>query len=449
MKARSQYVCQNCGAVFHKWSGKCDACLEWNTLVEEAAAPIMPKGIHHGKSKTIQFESLDSDIVPLDRLQTGVGEFDRVCGGGVVPGSAILIGGDPGIGKSTLLLQILAALAQSCDVFYVSGEESTEQVKLRAQRLGLEKAPIQLATENKVDDIIKTVGQTKAHVLVIDSIQTMFCSHIDSAPGSVSQVRTSASELIMMAKKKNIALLLVGHVTKEGAIAGPKVLEHMVDTVLYFDGDANNHFRILRAIKNRFGAANELGIFEMAAKGLQEVTNPSANFLVQSAEEVPGSVVYAAMEGTRPLLCEIQTLVTKSNYATPKRTVVGWDPNRLAMILAVLEARGGVNIGYNDVYMNVAGGMKINDPAADLAVALALVSSLTEDPMKHLVAIGEIGLGGEVRPVAFMEQRVKEAIKLGFTNIVLPGNIEGLTTPDNVRIKKIKHVRDIEKLVRE
>lgn len=447
MKSRSEFVCNNCGAVYHKWAGKCDACQEWNTITEETAAPVMPKGIHHGKSSTIKFESLESDIVPLSRLKTTIEEFDRVCGGGIVPGSAILIGGDPGIGKSTLLLQILASLSQDQKVFYVSGEESLEQIKLRARRLSLEKAPIELATENKVDDIIKTVSQQKnASILVIDSIQTMFCSHIESAPGSVSQVRTSAAELIMMAKKKNIALILVGHVTKEGNIAGPKVLEHMVDTVLYFDGDANNHFRILRAIKNRFGAANELGIFEMAADGLREMTNPSSNFLLKDAANEPGSVIYAAMEGTRPLLCEIQTLVTKSVYATPKRTVVGWDPNRLSMMMAVLEARGGVAIGFKDVYLNIAGGLKINDPAADLAVILSLISSITNIPLDGIVAIGEVGLGGEIRPAAFMEQRVSEAIKLGFTKLVLPAIINTIKMPAHVKVTTIKHVREIKKI---
>ncbi len=444
MKQKTQYVCQHCGTVYPKWAGKCEACQEWNTLVEETVAAVIPKGVQHGKGNRIKFESLDTETKPVPRLMTDINEFDRVCGGGIVPGSAVLIGGDPGIGKSTLLLQLLAQLAQQHNVFYISGEESTDQIKLRAKRLNVSKAPIQLASENKVDDIIKTINQTpEVQVLVIDSIQTMFCTHIESAPGSVAQVRTSASELIMLAKKRNIALLLVGHVTKEGNIAGPKVLEHMVDTVLYFDGDNTNHFRILRAIKNRFGPANELGIFEMATKGLVEVTNPSANFIMQHDDSVPGSVIYGAMEGTRPLLCEVQSLVTKSNYATPKRTVVGWDPNRLSMILAVLEARGRINIGFNDIYLNIAGGLKITDPAADMAVALALISSYNETPCQHLVALGEIGLGGEVRPVAFMEQRVREAIKLGFKHIILPPTKEKIKVSDDIRVNIINHVKEL------
>ncbi|MBU6505868.1 MAG: DNA repair protein RadA [Alphaproteobacteria bacterium] len=427
-RAESRYVCQSCGAVHPKWAGKCDDCGAWNTLVEEASRASAPKGLGGGKGgRPLQFVGLHGDAQATARRASAIAEFDRVCGGGLVPGSALLIGGDPGIGKSTLILQAMAALAagksgQKLDCAYVSGEESLDQVRLRARRLGVADAPVRLAAATSIRDIAASLDRADVpQVVAIDSIQTMYLDNLDSAPGTVSQVRASAQELIRLAKARGFTLLLVGHVTKEGMIAGPRVLEHMVDTVLYFEGERGHQFRILRAVKNRYGPTDEIGVFEMTDAGLAEVPNPSALFLGDRQREVAGSAVFAGIEGTRPMLVEIQALVAPSAPGTPRRAVVGWDGNRLAMVLAVLEARCGVAIGANDIYLNVAGGLRVAEPAADLAVAAALVSALAHEPVPaDMVVFGEIGLSGEIRPVSQADARLKEAEKLGFATALMP-----------------------------
>jgi DNA repair protein RadA/Sms len=422
-KAQSVYICQSCGTTYSKWAGKCEACGAWNSMTEEIANDTIPKGLKpQHKAKTIPFVGLKRDeTAPIPRRITHIGEFDRVTGGGLVKGSALLIGGDPGIGKSTLLLQVVAALAQNAKCAYISGEESVDQVRLRAARLGFENRTVDLASTTNVRDIISAIDQGGYDVVVIDSIQTMYIDNLESAPGTVSQVRASAAELIRITKKRGTTLFLVGHVTKDGQIAGPRVLEHMVDCVLYFEGDRGHQFRILRTVKNRFGATDEIGVFEMASEGLCEVLNPSALFLSERQENTSGSCVFAGMEGTRPLLVEIQALVAPSPLGTPRRAVIGWDQGRLAIVLAVLEARCGVKIGMNDIYLNIAGGLKVTEPAADLAVALALISALSGVPVPHdMVAFGEIGLSGEVRSVGQSETRLKEASKLGFHQALTP-----------------------------
>jgi len=427
-RAQTRFVCQQCGASFPKWAGRCESCGGWNTLVEETARAQSPRAFGGSKGRRIEFTNLSDTSTPLQRRVSGIAEFDRVCGGGLVPGSALLVGGDPGIGKSTLLLQALAALAggkqgaPSMKAVYISGEESLDQVRLRALRLGVAQAPVQLASATAVRDIAATLDRADCpDVVVVDSIQTLHLDSLDSAPGTVSQVRAAAHELIRLAKERGFTLLLVGHVTKEGMIAGPRVLEHMVDTVLYFEGDRGHQFRILRAVKNRFGPTDEIGVFEMTDRGLMEVPNPSALFLAERRGEVAGSAVFAGMEGTRPVLVEIQALVAPSPLGTPRRAVVGADGNRLAMILAVLDARCGLSIGANDVYLNVAGGLRINEPAVDLAVASALLSAASQVPVPaDTVVFGEIGLSGEVRPVAQAEARLKEAGKLGFAAAWMP-----------------------------
>ncbi len=421
-KAKSQYVCQECGGAHPKWSGRCDACGAWNTLIEEQAPDSTPKGLGAKKGRRVPFVGLKGEEKQPPRRASGIAEFDRVTGGGLVPGSAVLVGGDPGIGKSTLLLQVVAALSRNLSCAYISGEEAIDQLRLRAERLGLKDANVGLATATSVRDIAASLNSSDApDVVVIDSIQTMFIDSLESAPGTVSQVRTSAQELIRMAKRRGFSLILVGHVTKEGLIAGPRVLEHMVDTVLYFEGDQSHQFRIMRAVKNRFGPADEIGVFEMTATGLREVANPSALFLSEHRDDVSGSSVFAGMEGSRPVLVEIQSLIAPSPLATPRRAVVGWDSARLAMVMAVLEARCGVALGGTDVYLNVAGGLKIGEPAADLAVAAALISSRSGAPVPaETVVFGEIGLSGEVRAVAHRDTRLKEAGKLGFTRAIAP-----------------------------
>ena len=384
-KSAVQYVCQSCGAIYAKWQGKCDACGEWNTIVEEKTqtsgfSVLNPKK----RGELIEFVNLSGSAQTYTRLKTGIKEIDRVSGGGLVPGSAILVGGDPGIGKSTLLLQIAAGLSMMdgiSDCFYISGEEAIDQVRIRAQRLGVADTKVKLASTTEVKDIIATIEKANPSVVIVDSIQTMYLEDVESTPGSVAQVRACAYELIKLAKKKGFVLFLVGHVTKQGAIAGPRILEHMVDTVLYFEGERGHHFRILRAVKNRYGATDEIGVFEMQDKGLVEVENPSALFLAERQGNVSGSCVFAGVEGSRPLLVEIQALVSQSGYSAPKRAVVGWDLGRLSMILAVLEARCGYNFSGQDVYLNIAGGLKISEPAADLAVAMAVISSLTNKPL--------------------------------------------------------------------
>lgn len=429
-KTATSYICQSCGAVHRRWNGKCDACGEWNSIVEEKSEAAMPKGLGgtagKKKGRTLEFVDLKGqESEKLPRHMTGMGEFDRVTGGGLVPGAALLIGGDPGIGKSTLLLQIVCGLSKrGVRCAYVSGEESIDQIRLRADRLGLSEAPVELAAATSVRDIVSTIEDNSADkpgMMVIDSIQTMYVDTVDSAPGTVTQVRTSAAEIIRAAKKHGITVLFVGHVTKEGQIAGPRVLEHIVDCVLYFEGDRSHQFRILRTVKNRFGPTDEIGVFEMAHEGLVEVENPSALFLAQRQENVAGSAVFAGLEGTRPMLVEVQALVTPSALNMPRRAVVGWDNNRLAMILAVLESRCGLQFSGMDIYLNIAGGIRVNEPAADAAVAAALMSGLNGTPLPaHTVFFGEIGLAGEVRGVAQPDARLKEAAKLGFEEAVIP-----------------------------
>jgi DNA repair protein RadA/Sms len=429
-KLQKRYVCQACGTSTTKWQGQCVDCAEWNTLVEESSnvTPFSARHDLRGGGQRVALVGLDAEIALPPRMPTGIAEFDRALGGGLVTGSATLIGGDPGIGKSTLLLQAAAKMALAgLPVAYISGEEATDQVRLRARRLGLGHAPVLLAAATSVRDILTTLNNaTPPALLVIDSIQTMHSDLIEGAPGTVSQVRASAQELIRFAKERGTALVLVGHVTKDGSIAGPRVLEHMVDTVLAFEGERSHQYRILRAVKNRFGGTDEIGVFAMAEAGLAEVANPSALFLTHRGEGIAGATVFPAMEGTRPVLVEIQALVVRlASGATPRRAVVGWDSGRLAMILAVLEARCGLSFSTAEVYLNVAGGYRIVDPAADLAVAAALVSALAERPVAaESVAFGEVALSGELRPVAHGGLRLKESAKLGFTRAMVPASIK-------------------------
>lgn len=452
-KNASRFVCQSCGAASGKWAGQCDACGQWNTLVEEQAAQNVPKGLGNAKGRKVEFVGLSGQSREAPRMISGMKEFDRVCGGGMVPGSAILLGGDPGIGKSTLLLQVVGRLASTTGCAYISGEESVDQVRMRADRLGLREAPVELASATNVRDLITTLdNKSTPGVVVIDSIQTMFVDSLDSAPGTVAQVRTSAQELIRLAKRRGFCLFLVGHVTKEGTIAGPRVLEHMVDTVLYFEGDRGHQFRILRGIKNRFGPTDEIGVFEMTNIGLTEVENPSALFLTQHQGEVSGAAVFAGIEGTRPLLVEIQALVAPSALATPRRAVVGWDSSRLAMVMAVLEARCGLSLAGNDVYLNVAGGLRIGEPAADLAVATALLSATADEPAPpKAVIFGEIGLSGEVRSVGQTDLRLKEAAKLGFSEAIMPQRTRASKRDDETtrmfKQTEIAHLRDLVSMI--
>ncbi|UTD29447.1 DNA repair protein RadA [Bradyrhizobium sp. WD16] len=430
------FVCQNCGTAYNRWQGKCDSCGEWNTLVEEdvSGATTMPASIRpRRKGRTFTLESLSGESHDAPRLPSGLAELDRVTGGGFVRGSVLLVGGDPGIGKSTLLTQASSLMARAGHrSVYISGEEAVAQVRLRAARLGLAGAPVQLAAETSVEDIIATLSEgATPRLVVIDSIQTMWTDTVESAPGTVTQVRASAQALIRFAKKSGAALILVGHVTKDGQIAGPRVVEHMVDAVLSFEGEGSQQFRILRAVKNRFGPTDEIGVFEMTGLGLREVSNPSELFLSERDLGSPGTAVFAGIEGTRPVLVELQALVAPTSLGTPRRTVVGWDQSRLSMVLAVLEAHCGVKLGGHDVYLNVAGGLRIQEPAADLAAAAALVSSLANAPLPpDAVHFGEISLSGAVRPVAQTAARLKEAAKLGFSRAVLPETARGEATAD-------------------
>ncbi len=451
-KDRARYVCQACGAVYPKWAGRCDACGEWNTLQEEAPATARGPGpaAKVAGGRRVEFVGLQGSSAPPPRIPTGLAELDRVLGGGIVPASAVLVGGDPGIGKSTILLQAAARIAAGGHrALYVSGEEAIEQVRLRALRLGLEQAPLALAAATALRDIVASLEQEReAELVVIDSIQTLWLDALDSAPGTVAQVRACAAELIRLAKTQGFALILVGHVTKEGTLAGPRVLEHMVDATLYFEGDRGHQFRILRAVKNRFGATDEIGVFEMTERGLVEVPNPSALFLAERRGNVSGSAVFAGIEGTRPVLVEVQALLAPSAGGSPRRQVVGWDSGRLSMLLAVLESRCGLTLGMNDVYLNIAGGLRIAEPAADLAVAAALVSAATDRPTDpETVYFGEVGLSGEVRQVAQAEARLREAQKLGFAASVLPRRVArgGRTpsAPDGLRLTEIGHLADL------
>jgi DNA repair protein RadA/Sms len=421
MAARAHtFVCQSCGAASARWAGRCEACGAWNTLAEEgAAAPAR----FARKGRLFVIEPLKGETQEAPRHASGIGEFDRVTGGGLVRGSVLLLGGDPGIGKSTLLIEVAAAFARSRHrAIYISGEEAVAQVRLRAERLGLSDATVEIAAETSIEDIVATLSQGPTpRLLVIDSIQTMWTQTVEAAPGTVTQVRSAAGELIRFAKRSGAAVVLVGHVTKDGQIAGPRVVEHMVDAVLSFEGEGTQQFRILRAIKNRFGPTDEIGVFEMTGAGLREVVNPSALFLSERELGSPGTAVFAGIEGTRPLLVEIQALVAPTTLGTPRRAVVGWDPSRLSMVLAVLEAHCGLRFSGYDVYLNVAGGLRIQEPAADVAAAAALVSSLAHAPLPaDAVYFGEVSLSGAVRPVAQSAARLKEAQKLGFSRAVVP-----------------------------
>ncbi|KPP80453.1 MAG: DNA repair protein RadA [Oceanicaulis sp. HLUCCA04] len=431
-RSDSVYVCQSCGAVHAKWAGRCDDCGSWNTLQEETqSAPLgtqasAPKRTA-GRRARLELVDLGSATDDPPRFETGMAEFDRVAGGGLVPGSAVLVGGDPGIGKSTLLLQAAARLARAGQrAVYISGEEAADQVRRRARRLGLADAPVELAAEISLESILDGLKSNPPAIAILDSIQTLWSDQLAAAPGTVAQVRACAQELVRFAKKRGTVVILVGHVTKDGQIAGPRVVEHMVDAVLYFEGERSHQFRILRAVKNRFGPTDEIGVFEMSDAGLGEVANPSALFLDGRGSSAPGAAVFAGMEGTRPVLTEIQALVAPAAFGTPRRAVVGWDSGRLAMVLAVLEARCGLGFGGKDVYLNVAGGLKIAEPAADLAVAAALVSSAFDVALPaEGVVFGEIALSGEVRKVGRAEARLKEAAKLGFSRAMVPAGIEG------------------------
>jgi DNA repair protein RadA/Sms len=451
LMARSQtsFVCQSCGAPAAKWSGKCEACDSWNTIVEERGfAPAGAAARKPTRGRAVALEGLKSEEEMPSRRATAILEFDRVCGGGLVPGSALLIGGDPGVGKSTLVLQALGSYANTGGrAVYISGEEAMAQVRLRATRMGLADAPVSLASATCIEDILATLDAGPVPgIVAIDSIQTIWTSALDAAPGTIAQVRTASFDLVRYAKASGAAILLVGHVTKEGQIAGPKAVEHLVDAVLYFEGERAHHFRVLRAVKNRFGATDEIGVFEMTGHGLTEVSNPSALFLGDRNSTAPGAAVFAGLEGTRPLLVEMQALLAPASYGSPRRAVVGWDSGRLAMILAVLDARAGLGAGSHDVYLNVAGGLEIQEPAADLAAAAAMVSSLASRALpKGSVFFGEISLSGEIRPAPQPELRLKEAAKLGFSTAVVPPGIKVGST--DLTLKEIAHVGELAKLI--
>ncbi len=425
-KIKSVYTCTECGATEPKWQGQCPSCMAWNTLVESVAETSTSNNRYankfEGLATTGQLQKLSSvQAAAVARIPTGISEFDRVLGGGLVEGGVILIGGDPGIGKSTLLLQVLCHLGRNSKAIYVSGEESPQQIAMRAHRLGLDASELDLLAEINLEKILATLQTHKPNIAVIDSIQTVYSEALQSAPGSVAQVRECSAQLTRLAKQLGITVILVGHVTKEGALAGPRVLEHIVDTVLYFEGDQNSSFRLIRAFKNRFGAVNELGVFAMTEKGLREVANPSALFLSHHESQVAGSCITVTMEGTRPLLIEVQALVDESHAPNPKRLCVGLEQNRLAMLLAVLHRHAGVACFDQDVFINAVGGVKISEPAVDLAVLLSIVSSLKNKPLNDkLIVFGEVGLAGEVRPVTGGQVRLKEAAKLGFTQAIVP-----------------------------
>ena len=443
---RTVFCCQACGHQTYKWMGKCPECDQWDTLVEEkrSVKPKVSAGtLLSGYSKPVPIDSIE--INDEYRLMTGIGEFDRVLGGGLVPGSLVLIGGDPGIGKSTIMLQALHGLAKKRHrVLYVSGEESIMQISLRSKRLMTVAPDLFVVSEIEMDYILSMVEETKPDVLVIDSIQTMFNPELSSAPGSVSQVRESTVQLMLMAKKKNIPTFLIGHVTKDGAIAGPRLLEHMVDTVLYFEGDRNHIFRILRAVKNRFGSTNEIGVFEMNEQGLREVVNPSAVFLSERKRDTPGSVVTASMEGTRPIMIELQALVANTSLGTPRRTILGIDSNRVALLLAVMEKKLGFNLLGCDIFMNVAGGVKVDEPAVDMGIICAITSSFLDKPVEDTaIVMGEVGLTGEVRAISHIETRVAEAEKMGFKKCVVPeSNLKRMPVIKAIKLMGITSVNE-------
>ena len=446
-KAKTIYSCTNCGAQFPKWTGQCQDCGDWNTLQEEAA-PVKTAG---AGAKAARFEGFAPkgsvqklqtvSVQGTPRFDSGMAELDRVLGGGLVPGSVILIGGDPGIGKSTLILQSLSLLSAEKRTLYVTGEESAEQIALRARRLGVQDADLDLLADNQLESIIDTALTHRPEILVVDSIQTLYTDTLQSAPGSVAQVRETASRLVRFGKQTQTIVVLVGHVTKEGALAGPRVLEHMVDTVLYFEGERNSSFRVIRAIKNRFGAVNEIGVFAMTDTGLKEVSNPSAMFIRRSQDDATGSVVLVSQEGTRPLLVEVQSLVDQTSLANPRRVTVGLDNQRLAMLLAVLNRHAGLSLYDQDVFVNVIGGVKVHEPAADLAILLSVLSSFKNRPLEHDLAVfGEIGLTGEIRPVQRGLDRIKEVEKLGFRRLIIPAGNQAGVKSSQVEILPVKTI---------
>ena len=446
IKSRAVFVCQSCGMQSTRWLGRCPDCQEWNTLVEERVSAGPAPGRAAVKDGPVSSPQPITDVTPLaaGRSSSDIDELDRVLGGGIVPGSVVLIGGDPGIGKSTLVLQALAALARRGVALYVSGEESPQQVKMRADRLGVAESQLLVLAETGLETILPHALKVKPVVLAIDSIQTVFTEQLSSAPGSIGQVRESAAQLVQLAKRHQLACILVGHVTKEGAFAGPRVLEHMVDTVLYFEGDRGHSFRILRAVKNRFGSTNEIGVFEMKENGLQPVANPSALFLAERPVDVSGSVVIASIEGTRPILVELQALVSPTALGTPRRTTLGLDPNRVALLIAVLEKKMGLQLGGHDIFLNVAGGVRLGEPAADLGAVAAVASSFLDRPVDpHTVVVGEVGLAGEVRAIGQTEARVREAAKLGFSRCVLPeSSCRQLPPISEVQLCGVKSLQD-------
>lgn len=446
MAKEYSYICQNCGAAHPKWVGKCSDCNAWNSIEMQQSSnsdytPLKTKGTK------LEFANLSDATKAQTRLLSETEELDRVLGGGFVSGSSILIGGEPGIGKSTLLLQLVTKLiSNNRECVYITGEESIEQIKIHATRLSVETAPLKILSSTNVNDVIATLEGTKGKVdlIIIDSIQTMFIPDMPSAPGTVSQVRSSAHELITYTKKKGIILVLVGHVTKDGQIAGPKVLEHMVDTVLYFEGERGNNFRILRAVKNRFGNLNEIGVFEMSERGLTEINNPSSLFLANRKANISGSTIFPSIEGTRPVLIEVQALVSQTNMSAPRRAVVGWDLNRLSMMIAVLATRYGMNLNNYEVYLNVVGGLKVLEPAADLAVVCSLISAMYNKPISEdTVVFGEVGLSGEVRRVGNIYSRLKEAAKLGFKKAIIPEGSKLTKKIPELEILEISHVKQI------
>ena len=458
MAKKNYYSCTNCGTIQNKWSGKCPDCNSWNCLIEEHETGGINSNIvniSNQNSQKIDLVNLSDEINDTPRMSTNIAEFDRTLGGGLVLGSAILIGGDPGIGKSTLLMQTACKLSANKKITYISGEESVDQIRLRAQRLNLQKHNIKLAANNNVNDILKTI-KDNTDILIIDSIQTMYLPELGSTPGSIAQVRNSSSVLISFCKNHNITLILVSQVTKDGQIAGPKILEHMVDCVLYFEGERNHQFRILRTIKNRFGAAGEIGVFEMTENGLNQVLNPSELFLSNSSQQnYSGSTIFAGIEGTRPILVEIQTLVAPSYLPTPRRAVIGWDNNRLSMIVAILASRYGLNLSDKEIYLNIAGGLKINETGADLAIIFSLIcASKNIATDKKSIICGEVGLSGEVRMIPHLQTRIKEAQKLGFTSALIPKDFDNLKTAKkfeaslgDFKLTKIDHINKLKTIL--
>jgi DNA repair protein RadA/Sms len=450
MKQKTIFACQECGAQSPKWLGRCPECGAWNTLAEERPVPQAVAAAATERRYTLAATAgpqlySEIDVVVAERLSTGIGEFDRVLGGGVVPGSLVLIGGEPGIGKSTLLLQAAAHFAKTFGpVLYSSGEESEHQIKSRGERLGVERAPLYILAETCLERILEEIGKLRPSFVIVDSIQTVFSLKFQSAPGSIGQVRESATQLLFAAKGQNIPTFLVGHVTKDGNLAGPKALEHIVDTVLYFEGEKHHAHRVVRAVKNRFGAVSELGVFEMSGRGLQAVPNPSALFLAERAKHAPGSAVLCCVEGSRPLLVEVQALVSTSSYGNARRMASGIDQNRLSLLLAVLEKRGGLNLAAEDVFLNVAGGMSVDEPAADLAVVAAVASSIRNRPVRQNTAVfGEVGLAGEIRAVSQAALRVREAAQMGFTRCVLPdGNCAPADVPPGIEVAGVKNISE-------